>query len=184
VFWGDENENDFRGLGDYDWFVGSAGGRERYFGGAGDDTVTYFRSTAGVTASLRNGALVNGQETGYGTGGDAARDLFFEIENLIGTAHGDQLTGNSGSNQISGLSGDDLLFGYSDRDYLKGGLGNDTIDGGAGSDVALFTGNWADYTITKTGGRSAIVDRPDGTDRVLNMEYFRFADADVAIWDL
>jgi Ca2+-binding RTX toxin-like protein len=184
VFWGDENENDFRGLGDYDWFVGSAGGRERYFGGAGDDTVTYFRSTAGVTASLRNGALVNGQETGYGTGGDAARDLFFEIENLIGTAHGDQLTGNSGSNQISGLSGDDLLFGYSDRDYLKGGLGNDTIDGGAGSDVALFTGNWADYTITKTGGRSAIVDGPDGTDRVLNMEYFRFADADVAIWDL
>lgn len=105
VFWGDGNENDFRGLGDYDWFVGSTGGRECYFGGDGVDTVTYFRSTAGVTASLSNGVRVNGLETGYGTGGDAARDLYFEIENLVGSEHADALRGNAGSNTLMGLGG-------------------------------------------------------------------------------
>jgi len=122
VFWGDGNENDFRGLGDYDWFVGSSGGRERYFGGAGVDTVTYFQSTAGVTASLSNGARVNGQETGYGTGGDAARDIFFEIENLVGSDHGDRLTGNSGRNTLMGLDGDDFLFGGGGPTFYMEGL--------------------------------------------------------------
>ena len=186
VFWGDGEENDFRGLGDYDWFVGSSGGRERYFGGDGVDTVTYFRSDAGIEASLRNGRLVGGQETGRGTAGDAARDLYFEIENLIGTRFDDSLTGNNGRNQLSGLWGDDMLFGYGGTDQLKGGLGNDTLDGGGGSDYAIFSGNRADYTITKTGARSAIVEGQgaEGRDSLLNMEYLRFADGDVAIWDL
>ncbi|MCE8519066.1 hypothetical protein KBY31_20290 [Ruegeria pomeroyi] len=184
VFYGDGNSNDFRGLGDYDWFVGSAGGRERYFGGDGVDTVTYFMSGEGVTASLRNGARVNGEETGYGSRGDAARDLYFEIENLVGTRFDDRLTGNSGRNQLSGLEGDDFLFGYEDVDYLKGGAGNDTIDGGTGSDYALFDGDRADYTLTRTADNAVTVTGPDGTDSLINVEYFRFDDGDVRIWDL
>ncbi|MCE8540238.1 M10 family metallopeptidase C-terminal domain-containing protein [Ruegeria pomeroyi] len=184
VFYGDGNSNDFRGLGDYDWFVGSAGGRERYFGGDGVDTVTYFMSGEGVTASLRNGARVNGEETGYGSRGDAARDLYFEIENLVGTRFDDRLTGNSGRNQLSGLEGDDFLFGYEDVDYLKGGAGNDTIDGGTGSDYALFDGDRADYTLTRTADNAVTVTGPDGTDSLINVEYFRFDDEDVRIWDL
>ena len=132
VFYGDSGENDFRGLGDYDWFVSSTGGRERYFGGDGVDTVTYFNASSGVIANLRNGAMVNGQETGYGTGGDAARDLFFEIENLVGSRFDDSLTGNSGRNQLNGLEGDDMLFGFGGVDYLMGGAGNDTLNGGGG----------------------------------------------------
>ncbi|SHJ39470.1 Ca2+-binding protein, RTX toxin-related, partial [Palleronia salina] len=50
VFFGDDQSNDFRGLGDFDWFVSSDGGRERYFGGDGDDTVTYFNAPGAVTA--------------------------------------------------------------------------------------------------------------------------------------
>ncbi|MCE8519067.1 type I secretion target repeat-containing protein, partial [Ruegeria pomeroyi] len=184
VFYGDGNSNDFRGLGDYDWFVGSAGGRERYFGGDGIDTVTYFMSGEGVTASLRNGARVNGEETGYGSRGDAARDLYFEIENLVGTRFDDRLTGNSGRNQLSGLEGDDFLFGYEDVDYLKGGAGNDTIDGGTGSDYALFDGDRAEYTLTRTADNAVTVTGPDGTDSLINVEYFRFDDGDVRIWDL
>ena len=184
VFFGDDSENDFRGMGGYDWFVGSAGGRERYYGGSGIDTVTYFRSLEGVVANLSNGAMIGGQETGRGSRGDAARDLYFEIENLVGTAFDDVLTGSSGRNQLSGLDGDDILFGEAGTDFLKGGAGDDTIFGGSGSDYAVFDMDQSEYTITKTGARSAIVEGLDGTDTITEIEYLRFGDGDVAIWDL
>ncbi|MBT3140570.1 hypothetical protein KL867_05885 [Ruegeria litorea] len=184
VFYGNGQQNDFRGLGDYDWFVGSSGGRERYFGGDGVDTVTYFQSAAAVTASLRNGARVAGQETGYGTEGDAAQDLYFEIENLVGTQFSDQLTGNDARNQLAGLDGDDFLFGFGGVDYLKGGEGDDTIDGGAGSDYALFFGNLADYTLTRSSRTQVQVTGNDGVDELVNVEYFRFGDETIRIWDL
>ncbi|WP_234222146.1 calcium-binding protein [Ruegeria pomeroyi] len=184
VFYGDGNSNDFRGLGGYDWFVGSTGGRERYFGGDGVDTVTYYRSASGVSAALNNGARVAGQETGRGTGGDAALDLYFEIENLAGSPYGDRLGGNAGRNQLSGLAGNDALFGYGGIDYLKGGRGNDTIDGGGGSDYALFDGNRAEYRLARTADNAVTVRGPDGTDRLIDVEYFRFDDGDIRIWDL
>ncbi|MBO9450721.1 hypothetical protein J7426_10660 [Tropicibacter sp. R16_0] len=183
VFYGDAQQNDFRGLGGYDWFVGSTGGRERYFGGDGLDTVTYFQSTSGVSASLRNGAgLFGGQETGYGSAGDAVRDLYFEIENLVGTNFDDSLTGNNERNQLSGLDGDDFLFGYGGIDYLKGGAGNDTLNGGAGSDFAIFDGNRADYTITRTSATDVTVTGADGTDSLISVEYFQFDDETANIW--
>ncbi|WP_417526120.1 hypothetical protein [Marinovum sp.] len=183
VFYGDTGQNDFRGLGGYDWFVSSAGGRERYFGGDGIDTVTYFNAAAGVAANLSNGAQVNGQETGYGSRGVAARDLYFEIENLVGSRFDDELRGSSGRNQLFGLEGDDFIFGYAGTDYLKGGLGNDLIDGGAGSDFSLFNGNSGAYTLTRSGDTVTVVGA-DGTDRLIDVEYFRFDDGDVSIWSL
>ncbi|MBO9452206.1 hypothetical protein J7426_18175 [Tropicibacter sp. R16_0] len=185
VFYGDAQQNDFRGLGGYDWFVGSTGGRERYFGGDGLDTVTYFQSTSGVSASLRNGAgLFGGQETGYGSAGDAVRDLYFEIENLVGTNFDDSLTGNNERNQLSGLDGDDFLFGYGGIDYLKGGAGNDTLNGGAGSDFALYDGNRSEYTLTRTSVTEVTVTHASGTDSLSNVEYFQFNDTTANIWDL
>ncbi|MEQ6250966.1 type I secretion target repeat-containing protein, partial [Sulfitobacter sp. HNIBRBA3233] len=184
VFYGDENENDFRGLGDYDWFVGSTGGRERYFGGDGEDTVTYYNSTSGVVASLRNGARIDGEETGRGTGGDAALDLYFSIEGLVGTNFDDSLTGNEGRNNLNGLDGDDFLFGYGGIDQLKGGLGNDVIDGGAGSDYALFDGARGDYAVFRTASNEVRMSGAEGFDIYTNVEYFRFTDGDLRIWDL
>ena len=185
VFYGDAEQNDFRGLGGYDWFVGSTGGRERYYGGSGLDTVTYFQSTSGVSASLRNGnGLSGGQETGYGSAGDAARDLYFEIENLVGSNSDDRLEGNSERNQLSGLDGDDYLLGYGDIDYLKGGAGNDTLDGGASSDYALFGGNRADYTLTRTSATEVSITGTDGSDNLINVEYFQFDDSTSNIWEL
>jgi Ca2+-binding RTX toxin-like protein len=185
VIYGNEFENKLRGLGGYDWFVGSDGGRERYFGGSGLDTVTYFNAPSAVFAHLSNGARYNGQESGYGTAGYAARDLFFEIENLVGSAFDDDLRGSSDRNQLSGLDGHDRLFGLGGNDQIMGGGGDDTIDGGAGSDVVIFAGNRADYAITKTGTRSAtVMSNAEGTDSLLNIEYLRFADTELSIWDL
>jgi Ca2+-binding RTX toxin-like protein len=184
VFFGDAQENDLRGAGGYDWFVGSTGGRERYYGGSGVDTVTYYRSAEGVTASLRGGARIGGEETGYGTRGDAARDLYIEIENLVGTMHGDSLTGNEGRNSLNGLAGDDMLFGFGGVDRLKGGAGDDTIDGGAGSDYAIFNGTMADTTLTRTGSTTVTAVGTDGSDSLVNVEYFIFDDGQVSIWSL
>lgn len=187
VFYGDDRQNDFRGLGDYDWFVSSTGGRERYFGGDGLDTVTYFNASSGIVANLSNGATVNGQETGYGSGGVAALDLYFEIENLVGSRFGDELRGSSERNQLNGLEGDDIIFGYGGVDYIKGGLGNDYINGGSGSDYALFTGNADDYTLVRGSGSESnrvTVVGLDGTDTLVDVEYFRFDDADLSIWSL
>jgi len=184
IFFGDENQNDFRGLGGYDFFVSSDGGRERYFGGDGVDTVTYFNAPGAVTASLRNGAVVDGQQTGYGSQGWAARDLYFGIENLIGSRHDDRLTGSEARNQLNGLAGDDFLFGYGGIDYLKGGEGNDTINGGAGSDYALFDGTRDEYTLTRTSATDVIISGRGYTDALTNVEYFRFEDGTANIWEL
>ncbi len=185
VFWGDDQSNDFRGLGDYDWFVASDGGRERYFGGDGIDTVTYFNAPTRVIASLRNGAEVNGLETGRGTDGWAALDLYFEIEGLVGSAHDDRLAGNSLRNTLSGLDGNDLLEGYDGIDTLKGGAGRDTIDGGAGSDYALFDGASTDYLIDRIQDRRVhVTDAAGDTDVLLDVEYMRFEDVEIALWDL
>lgn len=184
IFWGDDGQNDFRGLGGYDFFVGSTGGRERYYGDAGRDTVTYYQSTSGVSASLRNGPMIGGEPSGYGYEGDAALDLYFSIENLIGSRHNDNLTGNDLVNQLRGLGGDDLIFGYGGNDRLRGDAGNDTIDGGAGSDFAVFSGNRADYTLTRTSRVDVTVDGRDGTDQLVNVEYFIFDDQMSNIWEL
>jgi Ca2+-binding RTX toxin-like protein len=180
LFYGDAGPNDFRGLGGYDTFVGSEGGRERYDGGAGRDTVSYYRSEAGVTASLL---------LGYGSGGDAARDLYTSIENLTGSGHGDVLTGDHGRNSLRGLSGDDFLFGNGGVDSLTGGRGDDILHGGAGSDYALFSGARGLFEITRTGPRDALVvwqgaGAGTGRDQLIEVEYLVFDDATLDIWSL
>ncbi|UYV37204.1 hypothetical protein N4R57_19985 [Rhodobacteraceae bacterium D3-12] len=174
LFYGGDGENDFRGLGGYDTFVGSSGGRERYDGGSGIDTVAYYLSTEGVEASLLRG---------YGSRGDAARDLYTSIENLGGTSYDDVLTGDNERNQLRGLAGDDFIFGGGGSDYITGGRGNDVIDGGSESDYAVFSGNSTDYTLTRSGNSVSVVGA-DGADLLINVEYFRFDDGDIRIWDI
>ena len=168
LFYGGTGEEDFRGLGGYDWFVGSTGGRERFDGGTGRDTVAYSASTTGVSASL---AL------GYGSQGDALRDLYTSIENLTGSSHDDILTGDGGRNILRGLFGEDVLIGGGGVDRLEGGASDDTLDGGAGWDVALFAGERDEYTITQgTAGYTVTHDGRDGTDTIFNIEALQFAD--------
>lgn len=180
TFFGDAGENEFRGLGGYDTFIGSIGGRERYDGGSGFDTVSYYASDAGVVASLL---------LGYGSEGDAHLDLYTSIENLGGTSFADTLTGDHGRNNLRGLGGDDFIFGNGGIDRIHGGRGNDTIDGGAGSDYILYDGSSEDFLITRTGTRDATVSwmgpgAGEGTDVLSNVEYLVFSDTVLDIWSL
>lgn len=167
---GSSGEDDFRGLGGYDWFVGSGGGKDRYDGGAGLDMVAYSQSGEGVIASLL---------LGRGSAGDAARDLYTSIESLTGSSFDDTLTGDNGRNFLRGLYGEDTIFGNGGVDRITGGGSDDYIDGGTGFDYAYFSEDKDDYTIEMRDGFvfvDYIGSGGDGTDQLFNIEALVFAD--------
>jgi Ca2+-binding RTX toxin-like protein len=124
VLTGNEFANELHGGGGADTLVGGDGA-DTLVGGDGNDTAIYQASLQGVVASLM---------THSGTSGDAAGDALYSIENLIGSAHDDELTGDDGANTLTGGGGDDTLLGLNDDDELDGGNGHDILDGGKGID--------------------------------------------------
>ena len=86
------------------------------------------------------------------------------------------LNGSTGNNAITGSIVADIIRGDDGNDTLSGGEGSDSIDGGNGADTAVYTGNWGDYTISKSGATYIIDGGPDGGDEVTNVETFQFAD--------
>lgn len=121
---GDAGGDTLVGLGGNDILIGLAGddvleggpGADRLDGGAGADTASYLRAAAAVTINLAAPA---------GSTGEAAGDIFVDIENLRGSLFNDLLTGDAGDNRLWGEAGNDTL---------DGGRGDDTLAGGAGND--------------------------------------------------
>jgi Ca2+-binding RTX toxin-like protein len=139
---------------DGDDVLEGGGHGDRLDGGAGVDTARYVRSASAVTVDLN---LSTAQ-----SGGDAAGDTLFGIENLVGSIVGnDVLTGNAGDNVLSGLDGNDTLVGGAGKDVLLGDLGDDNLSGGDGEDnIAGSDGN-----DTASGGNDKdIIDGGAGAD--------------------
>ncbi|MEO0328950.1 MAG: calcium-binding protein, partial [Pseudomonadota bacterium] len=105
--------------------VVAGAGEDTLSGGSGNDTASYETSSESVVSDLTN-ALTDG---GYAEG-----DTLTGFENLIGSAHDDQLFGNNSSNVLEGGAGADLI---------NGRLGTDTASyegSSAGVNVDLGTG--------------------------------------------
>jgi Ca2+-binding RTX toxin-like protein len=115
--------------------LGAGAGNNRIDGGAGIDTVSYAKATAGVGLNLSLSTL-------QFTGGSGS-DTLLGIERLIGSSFNDQFTGNAQANVLSGGAG---------NDSLNGGLGNDVLSGGTGADVFAF------YTALGAGNVDRITD--------------------------
>jgi len=113
-----------------DVLIGGAGG-DLLMGGAGTDTADYGGSGSGVEVNLT---------THGGSGGDAAGDVLFEIENLTGSDHADRLFGDGANNRIAGGAGDDIVLGDAGDDVLIGGEGADYLSGGEGHDIVDYSG--------------------------------------------
>ncbi|WP_170263482.1 M10 family metallopeptidase C-terminal domain-containing protein [Blastochloris sulfoviridis] len=114
------------------------------------------------------------------------------IENAIGGGGADRLTGNSLGNTLSGLGGNDILDGGAGNDILlggdgsdqltggtgddtlTGGAGNDTLTGNDGTDTALYSGLFAAYTISISGGCYLV--SGEGVDTLAGIEFARFVD--------
>jgi Ca2+-binding RTX toxin-like protein len=139
---------------DGDDVLEGGGHGDRLDGGVGVDTARYVRSASAVTVDLN---LSTAQ-----SGGDAAGDTLFGIENLVGSIAGnDVLTGNAGDNVLSGLDGNDTLSGGAGNDVLLGDLGDDNLSGGDGEDNIVGS----DGNDTASGGNDKdIIDGGAGAD--------------------
>ncbi len=134
VLVGDDNTNQLEGGAGKDNLRGNKGNdiliggadADRLEGGDGTDWVYYLDSDAGVVIDL-------GYQ-GEGSGGYAEGDVFFEIENALGSAHNDELKGSFLPNILHGEDGDDILWGSRGNDILEGGAGDDWLGGGDGED--------------------------------------------------
>ena len=94
------------------------------------------------------------------------------------TQTNDQIQENHKSQPVTQTS----FFGYGGIDYLKGGDGNDTLNGGASSDFAIYDGNLADYTITRTSTTDVTIANGRFTDTLSSVEHFQFDDVTANIW--
>src|ERR1700744_3977858 len=104
-------------------------------------------------------------------------------DTLIGTLRKDHINGKKGDDIIQGLDGNDKLMGGDGNDYIWGDKGNDDIDGGKGLDTAIYSGNFADYSLDLSGHHdlaTTITDHTagrDGSDHLRNVEFLQFNDA-------
>ncbi|MBY3086966.1 metal-binding protein [Rhizobium laguerreae] len=88
----------------------------------------------------------------------------------------DEFAGSDVNDIFDGSGGSDLINGNDGDDKLTGGAGNDTINGGAGIDTAAFAGNFADYSFVVDNGSRVVTSVLEGTDRLTDVEFARFAD--------
>ncbi|TLX14479.1 metal-binding protein [Rhizobium sp. MHM7A] len=88
----------------------------------------------------------------------------------------DELRGSAVNDILDGGGGNDLINGNDGNDRLTGGDGSDTIDGGAGVDMAVFSGNFANYSLASEDGSYVVTSVLEGTDRLTDVELARFAD--------
>ena len=118
-----------RGEGGNDFIVGGAGS-DALNGGADEDTASYISSVLGVNVSLLANTC---------SGGDAAGDTLFFIENLEGSRSArDILIGNDLVNTIRGIGGIDSIRGEGGNDTIEGGTDGDSLNGGAGLDTVSY----------------------------------------------
>ncbi|MDB5738993.1 MAG: outer rane adhesin like protein [Alphaproteobacteria bacterium] len=179
--------NDILHGNDGDDTLDGGAGDDQLFGGAGDDTlivstgtdlldgntdplgdtVDFRNATSGVTANL-GGAQQNFTAS---FGGVTTLTTLVNIQNITGSSFGDTLTGDDNANTIKGGAGNDTL---------TGGKGNDALDGGADTDTAVYTGNFAQYTVavgnTGNGTVTDTVLNRDGTDTLTSIELIKFTD--------
>jgi serralysin len=163
--------------------------------GGGNDTYDLSSYTSNLTVDLRPGEWTTTSTTQLAklhwdgskiATGNIANALLSKgdprslVENAVGGSGNDTLTGNNVGNSLKGGAGNDCL---------SGGTGSDALDGGIGDDTAVFSGQRANYSISKLSDGSIQVDdlrsgTPDGSDVVWGIEWFQFTDKIYAATEL
>jgi|GEM_PF-4680721 len=123
--------------------------------------------------------VIHGRDDGIKNGGRIGDGNVIEAglgdDVVLGGAENEKIWGEEGDDTLFGKGGHDYIDGGRGNDVMVGGSGNDIITGGSGEDTAVYTGNFADYTIEDydSGWRSrylGVVDNrpssPDGHDYV------------------
>mgnify|MGYP005991716565 CR=1 FL=1 len=112
-------------------------------------------------------------------------------QTLTGTNEGEIISGSLGDDTIDGGAGRDFLYGGPGDDRITGGTGNDFINGGTGTDTIVYTGSFADYTLTANADQSLTITDTrtgavsQGADTIFNVEQVEFASGEtisIADW--
>jgi len=116
-------------------------GNDTLEGGAGADTLNGGGNRDAVSYAASSAAVSVNFFSGIATGGDAQGDVFFKIDDLIGSGFNDVLVGTFFDN------------------VLEGGAGADTLNGGAGIDTASYASDVSGVTVslgnaTASGGHA------------------------------
>mgnify|MGYP001806129057 CR=1 FL=1 len=168
-------------------------GPGHYEGGEGDN-ITY----AGAGSQF----IVLGPGNDYSDGGAGNDVVGSEGGNdiMLGGADNDLVYGGTDDDEVYGGTGNDRVVGGSvvsaagastpgaiTFDDGAGNLsyyvvtddaGDDSIDGGDGDDTVVYVGPHSQYSISYNSGVYTVVDTSEGggTDTVINVEHFEFAD--------
>jgi len=141
-------------------------GRDSLFGGAGNDTVDYSSSSAGVTVSLGWPISSSGFPTTYG--GDAEGDSLVGIENITGSKFADYLYGDGGDNILDGNGGYDWLQGNGGNDIYKY-HGDQTVINGAGGELDMVGNRFTEQNLWFTKSGNDILIEVMGTNEYVDL---------------
>jgi serralysin len=130
--------------------------------GGGTDTLNLSNFSVSSTINLNDGSYSTLPFNGW------------SLKNNISIAFGVVI-----ENVITG-SGADVIIGNSSNNVITGGSGGDTIDGGAGIDQAVYTENFTDVSLVKSGNVWNITSGTD-KDTLSNIERLKFNDKHIAL---
>jgi serralysin len=130
--------------------------------GGGTDTLNFSNFSESSTINLTDGSYSTIPFNGWFLKNNFSIAFGAVIENVI--------TG----------SGADVIIGNSSNNVITGGLGGDTIDGDAGNDQAVYTENFTDVSLVKSG---TVWNIASGTDKdtLSNIERLKFNDKHIAL---
>ncbi|MGO4389290.1 cadherin domain-containing protein [Microvirga sp. 2YAF29] len=186
--WGLDGDDSLDGGQGYDTLDGGAGddylfgesGNDWLIAGTGNDTIDGGGNFDVVDYSSATQAAEIYFVTPEKNNGSAYGDYIFDVEGVIGSRFNDAFFGDQYENSLVGGAGNDTLFGAEGDDTLVGGGDNDVLDGGKGENTASFSGNLAEYTVSRDeNGTLTItdkVDARDGVDVVKNVKNIQFKD--------
>ena len=197
---GDGGDNELAGLAGDDDLAGG-GGDDMLEGGAGADmldgggydddvsngknTLSYAKSTSGVTVNLKEAKVSGGHASGdkietvrhdHDGKADTSKINVATFINVKGSYYNDSLTGDYRMNELKGGSGDDVLNGQEGADTLVGGPGADRLDGGSSEyekgkqhvDIATYSDSKAGVTVDLNTGKGTAGDAKG--DMLMNIE--------------
>ena len=188
-FFGFSGNDNLLGYASNDFIYGGTG-NDSIDGGSGNDTLIsganddyIYGGDGNEVMCGGNGVVVNGSLTlfatsdaGYGVSAvgrdfvDSNGNLWvFDYPNGIYRAYIYVSTTNK-----------TYIWDKASTSYKLAGV-DDTFDGGAGTDTALYSGNRAKYTISKTSTGWTVSSKAEGVDTLANVERLKFADTAIAL---
>ena len=164
----------------------SYAGNDIIYGGTGNDTIDGGSGNDTLSGSAGDDYIYGGDGNDIMYGGDGS------VEETGVSVIADYIDSNGEKYILDNRYGG----GYRKETVITGGITykwskvsnsyqlagvDDAIDGGAGTDTAMYSGNRASYTVSKTSTGWTVSFTTEGVDTLTNVERLKFADTAIAL---